>query len=562
MTKHNHVTPMFQTASGNLYQTSTSPSRCQCVHNGLIPYPGAYRSITWLSCPLTQGIRLLIEYVRRFNTHCTFQQSSRITLNTDLVFNQLPNPQIMAEAEPSYIDYEAFLDPAFSPASFANSLVQSTNNATDTPLDLSTPLSRVLFDLQEIDTHIHTLTTRSALPLLTNTRDQTASAGRILEETEGQVSAVTQGYERLEKEVLQKWEAADKSRVATEKSLATVRLTRAVGRCLALGRQLESQLAEVDGRGAAGEPDGKASPATDFRALERAAYTILNFRQMFSAANESDEGYGLDRVKVIRTLRSDLVIPAENTVKAKAQQTVSRFSMSAAGSAPQAESSGYKQARDVRTRLVSAITTLYLLSPVPTTVVSVSDYEPELLLSTLQGYVQTAITSSLAAFVRALTMLPTLERTLSEISGRCQDVVALESILHTLRPPSHPLLSVASTDEQSHESQSPSKANLLRPLHSSLDTSSLPSYFWRSLASSLTARVHELLNRGGLSPRTLKSNRERLKAEIRECVVRGSQLPAANVFADRGRMGEDLAAGNWEREAAVMVGAVVGVLGR
>jgi hypothetical protein len=44
--------------------------------------------------------------------------------------------------EPSYIDYEAFLDPDFSATSFANTLVLATNNSSDTPLDLSTPLSR------------------------------------------------------------------------------------------------------------------------------------------------------------------------------------------------------------------------------------------------------------------------------------------------------------------------------------------------------------------------------------------------------------------------------------
>lgn len=466
----------------------------------------------------------------------------------------------MAEGEPSYIDYEAFLDPDFSPASFANSLVQATNNATDTPLDLSTPLSRVLFDLQEIDTHIHTLTSKSALPLLTNTRDQTESAGRILKETEDQLSAVTQGYERLERDVLRKWEAADEARIGAEKSLATVRLTRAVARCFALGRQLEGQLAEVSGRGnvGGGEVDGTAKD--DYRALERAAYTILSFRRMFSAANEGDEGYGLDRVKVIRTLRSDLVIPAENMLKGRAQQTVNRFSISAIAPATQNQSSvsssGYKQARDSRARLVSATTALYILSPVPKAAVSISDYQPELLLSTLQGYMQTAITSSLAALTKALTMLPNLERTLSDISGRCQDIMALESILNTLRPPSHPLLS-SSKDEPVQ-----TDTNLLNLFLTSLDTSSLPSYFWRSLASSLTPRVQEILNRGGVSARTLRSNRDHLRVEIRECVLRGSQLPAANVLAEKSRGAEVSVAGNWEREAAVMVGSVVGALGR
>ncbi|KAM0667811.1 hypothetical protein ACQRIU_003676 [Beauveria bassiana] len=78
-------------------------------------------------------------------------------------------------SEPSYIDYETFLSPDFSATSFANSLVLATNNPQDTPLDLSTPLSRVLFDAQEIDSHIDLLTTRSAVPLLEHTGSQTAS---------------------------------------------------------------------------------------------------------------------------------------------------------------------------------------------------------------------------------------------------------------------------------------------------------------------------------------------------------------------------------------------------
>ncbi|PLB53051.1 putative Golgi transport complex component Cog5 [Aspergillus steynii IBT 23096] len=480
----------------------------------------------------------------------------------------------MAEGEPSYIDYEAFLDPEFSPASFANSLVVATNNVTDTPLDLSTPLSRVLFDLQEIDTHIHTLTTKSALPLLTHTRDQTAAAGHVLKEAEDQISSVTQGYERLEKEVLRKWEAADEARVAAEKSLATVRLARAVGRCLALGRQLEGQLSEINGRGggSAGAmtgSNGTASSPTpvrdDYRTLERAASTIGSLRRMFSATGVGEEGYGLDRVKVIRTLKTELLFPAENMVKSRAQQGIHRFSMSAS-SAGGAGQSGYKQARDSRARLISGVTILYLLSAVPPGLRSAAEFQPELLLSTLQGYMQTAIVTSLNNLVRALSTLPTLERTLSELSGRCQDIFALEAILSNLRPPSHPLLPSSTAPDRNEGDASAvqhGKNNLLQPLLNSLDTASLPSYFWRTLASSLTVRTQEIVNRGGVSARTLRSNRDRLKKEIKECVLRGSQLPAATLGTERGRVesgGGSGNSGNWEREAAVMVSAVVGVL--
>ncbi|KAJ5643498.1 uncharacterized protein N7484_006005 [Penicillium longicatenatum] len=478
----------------------------------------------------------------------------------------------MSEGEPSYIDYEAFLDPEFSPAGFANSLVLSTNNATDTPLDLSTPLSRVLFDLQEIDTHIHGLTTKSALPLLSHTQDQTAAAEHILQETGTQITSVTQGYERLEKEVLQKWQAAEEARIAAENSLATVRLARAVARCLGLGRQLESQMAELTGRTTAPAigTDGTATSTgkEGFRALERAAITILNLRQMFSATSEDDEGYGLDRVKVTRTLRNEFLIPAENMVKARAQQTINRFSLSSpmTTSGQSSVPSSYKQAREARSRLATAAATLYLLSPIPKGAVTTSDYKPELLLSTLQGYMQTSIITSANALAKALSQLPTMDRALADISTRCQDIVGLESILRNIRPPSHPLLSSITDDDQPTkdiETVGPAQVNLLQPLLQALDTSSLPSYFWRSLASSLTSRVQEIINRGGVSARTLRSNRDRLKAEIKDCVMRASQVSATNLLAEKGRSGTDtVEIGNWEREATVMVSAVIGPLNR
>ncbi|PYH89457.1 golgi transport complex component Cog5 [Aspergillus ellipticus CBS 707.79] len=476
----------------------------------------------------------------------------------------------MADGEPSYIDYEAFLDPDFSPASFANSLVVATNNATDTPLDLSTPLSRVLFDLQEIDTHIHTLTTKSALPLLTHTRDQTAAAGHLLQDAEDQIASVTQGYERLEREVLRKWEAADEARVAAEKSLATVRLARAVARGLSLGRQLDAQLAEIGGL------DATAPAKDDYRTLERAASTIVSLRRMLSETGPGEEGHGLDRVKVIRTLRGELVLPAENMVKARAQQAIGRFTMStisATGAGSQAQMN-YKQARDARARLVSAVNILYLLSPVPKDLGAVTAFQPDLLLSTLQGYMHTAISSSLSNLTRALSMLPTLERTLSDLSARCQDIFALEAILSNLRPPSHPLFPSAAPirpgEQQQQQQQteppaSKTNTNQLQPLLNSLDTSSLPSYFWRTLASNLTTRVQEIVNRGGVSARTLRSNRDRIKKEIKECVLRGSQLPTS-VFGTEKRLGTTdsgtTTERTWDREAAVMVSSIAGALER
>ncbi|KAL8711257.1 MAG: hypothetical protein Q9225_007154 [Loekoesia sp. 1 TL-2023] len=427
--------------------------------------------------------------------------------------------------EQSYIDYDTFLDPDFSPTAFANSLVIATNNPSDTPIDLSTPLSRVLFDIQEIDTHIHTLSTKSAIPLLTHTRDQADAGQRIVAEVEAQVASLTDGYQRLQKEVIQRHEEANEVRIAVERLWETVRIGRSVARCLTLGRQLETQMAEVVGGGGA-----NTKQKEDHRAMTRASNTLLTIRHILSLSGPGEEGEHLSGINLITYLQNSVLTPSETSLRNRAQQMIREFSMSSL--APSGAPTTYAQSEETKSRTISALLTLQLLNP-------------RLLIAALQAYLRTSLTSSLASITRALGNLPTLERTLLEVSARCQNIVALESLLDTIKPPSTaPPESSEKSDEQA--------GNLLEPLLAALDTSSLPSFFWRSLAEGLGPRVADLMAKGGVSARALKTQRERVKDSIRECVLRGSQSPG-------GIKGK---AGAWEREAAVMVGSVIGSLGR
>ena len=428
----------------------------------------------------------------------------------------------MTDSEPSYIDYETFLDPDFSPTSFANSLVLATNNPSDTPLDLSTPLSRVLFDVQDVDTHIHTLTTKSALPLLTYTKDQDDAGQRIVSEVEAQVANLTEGYQRLQKEVIQRYEAADEIRLAVERLWQTVKIGRGVGRCLQLGRQLEAQMGEVG--------TGGAAKREDHRAMVRAANTLLSIRQVLAASGPGDEGEHLLRINLISSLQSGLLASSDSNLRNRGQQIIREFSMSSLAPSPSGPAT-YAQSEETKARTISALMTLHLLSP-------------QLLLSALQSYLRTSLTSSLASIARALANLPNLDRTLLEVSARCQNIVALEALLETVKAPSHP-----TNQTQSGGSE---LSNFLQPLLAALDTSSLPSYFWRSLAEGLAGRVSDLVARGGVNARTLRSQRDRVRESIRDCVFKGSQGPGGA----RGREGA------WEREAAVMVGSVIGALAR
>ncbi|RAL62003.1 hypothetical protein DID88_002492 [Monilinia fructigena] len=451
-----------------------------------------------------------------------------------------------ADEENSYIDYETFLSPTFSPSSFANSLVLGTNNPTDTPLDLSTPLSRVLFDAQEINTHIDTLTTKSALPLLSHTQDQTESSQRIVQEIDSQVASLNDGYKRLEKEVLVRYETAEEVQTVASRLWETVRLGRVVARCLQLGRQLEIQLSEIGNTGAPVKVPGAKE---DHKALVRCSNTLLNIRELFQKNGPGEEGQGLERIEVVKTLQTSIINPTERVVLSRSQQLIREFSMSNLSSS--SNTSTYAQTRDTKERTDSALKTLYLLSS--TTGLNSKNakrmkWEPDLLVQSLQDYLRTALTSSLASLSRALATLPTLDRTLLEVSARCQNILALESLLASIQPPPHSTL----------PSDDMAPINFLQPLLTSLETGSLPSYFWRTLASGLTTKVQEIINRGGVSARTLKSNRNSVRDAIRECVVKGSRVPAGITALK----GEKKAEGGWEREVAVMVGSVMGPLGR
>lgn len=434
-----------------------------------------------------------------------------------------------SESEVSYIDFETFLEPNFSPSSFANSLVLATNNPSDIPLDLSTPLSRVLFDIQEIDRNIYSLAIKSAIPLLAHTKNQADASQKIVTEVEAQVTSLTNGYLRLEKEVIQRYEAAEEVRLAAERLWQTVKIGRAVGRYLLLGRQLEAQIAELG--------SGSATRKEDHKALVRASNTLLSIRALLSASGTDEEGEHLGRINLIRTLQGSLLVPSETTLRTRSQQIIREFSMSSL-SASSATTSTYAQSEETKLRTTSALLSLCLLSP-------------QLLLSALQAYLRTCLTSSLASIARALATLSTLDRTLLEVSARCQNIIALESLLESVKPPQRPSTEPLSTDSRTGDGKD-EPPNLLEPLLAALDTSSLPSYFWRSLAEGLASRVAELISRGGASARALKAQREKVRDGIRECVLRGSQGPSSI----KGREGA------WEREAAVMVGSILGALGR
>lgn len=459
--------------------------------------------------------------------------------------------------------------PTFSPTTYTNTLILSTNNPSDTPLDLSTPLSRVLFDVQEVDTHIDSLTTQSALPIIQHTSSQNSAAQQILSSVEEQVETLQTSFARLRKEVTERYEEAEEVRLCSENLVKTLRLGRAVQRVVGLGRNLQTRMDEVV---VVGHQHNHNSQG--YRSMVPAARAVLEMKECFMGT----EGALLGKVAVAASVRQDVGSALERTLVERCRGVVREFSMSGVSSSASASTSAsttttttttstsslagqektFAQMEETKKKAEASLQTLYLLSPPPVVKSGHQNatdmFEPTLMIQALKNYIDSALTSSLASLSRALATLPMLDRTLLEISARCQNILALESLLETVKPPMiniHPSLSSTTKKDTTTDDT----GNLLQPLLRHLETSSLPSYFWRTMASQLTARVQDILSRGGVSARTLRSNRNHVRDAIRECVDRGYR----GKFLGKGQVVEK---GNWEREAAVMVGSVIGPLGR
>ena len=443
--------------------------------------------------------------------------------------------------------------------------------------------------------------------------------------------------------------AADEKLTVARRVAELAGLAKRVGKGLGLGRRLVGEMmTDIDMVGSDGGSGGIGvlgkGKGNDMRMMVRAAETVVGFKSLFWGGNEEKHKEdALGKVDVMIVLKDKIVRPREQRLLALAQQIVREFSVTSlvsmatsttttmtatttmttgieakGNSNTTTEKTNNAQVEDIRNKMTSALSTFYLLSPLDKhgTRTTVDEFKPTLLLAALQNYLQTALTSSLAALTRSLATLPTLERTLLEISARCQNIVALEQLLRSTKPPRHPLLHITSAaphrrrsatgsssdegnlsfssseDDKDDDDESSSSsvvsdaatatATFLTPLLIHLDTSSLPSFFWRSLASSLSSRVREILNKGGVAARTLRSNKDRVQDAIRQCVYQGSRLPAGLQWDERNKYpfnpvlsdeseikqktkakkDEAGAVKNWEREAAVMLGAVIGPLGR
>jgi hypothetical protein len=249
---------------------------------------------------------------------------------------------VVEKGTSNYIDIERLTSDDFSPQTHANSLILSTNNPSDPSIDLTTPLSRVLFDLQEIDSHIHTVSSRHAIDILTYTKEQNEAASRILERVEEERVRLHISYQRLQKEVLGRYEKATEAKINAERSWQLLKLGRQVQRICTIARQYETSLTD-SGLGSA------KSGKEDYRLLVSCTYTTLAFREIISGVDGPDLG----RVELVKVLRGRVFEDGDVKLLDYARRVIREFSMSSL-MAPNVTSPTYRETEDSRARFSAA----------------------------------------------------------------------------------------------------------------------------------------------------------------------------------------------------------------
>jgi Golgi transport complex subunit 5 len=77
--------------------------------------------------------------------------------------------KVPADFKPDpYADYASLLSPAFTPSAHANVLVLATNDPSDTQADLTSPMKRIEYDLDEVNRRIDELVHTHTHPGISN----------------------------------------------------------------------------------------------------------------------------------------------------------------------------------------------------------------------------------------------------------------------------------------------------------------------------------------------------------------------------------------------------------
>ncbi|GEQ68160.1 hypothetical protein JCM33374_g1827 [Metschnikowia sp. JCM 33374] len=178
-------------------------------------------------------------------------------------------------------DFEAFLEDDFDPIRFAASLLQATNVVDDTELDLSTPLKKLQFDVNECNKRMESLSSTNHKELLYNV-DKVEVNRKLMDEIINPSTArLKTAFDRINKDVITPYEDAVKLNDALQRIHQTCMLLRGSSFFLVFLQQLT-------------ECEKSLQSSDDNREVIRLAKTYKQLASFFSKTSSPLKGSTAD----------------------------------------------------------------------------------------------------------------------------------------------------------------------------------------------------------------------------------------------------------------------------
>ncbi|KAL1887821.1 Conserved oligomeric Golgi complex subunit [Ceratocystis pirilliformis] len=431
----------------------------------------------------------------------------------------------------SYVDYRAFLDPTFQPPAFIRDLVQETSSLDDQPIDFSTPLSRILFDIQEINSNIDSVTTGSAEPLLNHTQGQNNASQSLTDGLDALSDALNRSHLHLEHQVGITYDFANMTRYVARRVTSTHGLLTPLTNFCKLSRQLEIHCLDF-------LPPGHSEPQ-NYPSLVRCAEVIISSKSTIDRAFLGVEARGLERLRVVNELQDAVISPISDVVLQQSNRIIREFSVP--------ESETFAQSEASKLRLASSLHALYFMSYFDF-IRRIHLFKPILLYQSVHAYIRNAVDSSTEAFVDFLGQLTLPHYGISRIIKHGRNIMALEHVMSTCWPGHHEVLPDV-----------PTASSYLQTFQTYIGCQSLIRLFWHVLTDKLRQKVVDIIDLDSPQAQTLQNRTDLIVNAIREFIVNGSRMPESWVTVTEPQREDQL---QMLPEMAHMVTAIVGVLRR
>ncbi|OEJ88455.1 Conserved oligomeric Golgi complex subunit 5 [Hanseniaspora osmophila] len=240
-------------------------------------------------------------------------------------------------------DFEEYLEESFNYIQFSNSFLKATNQSSKNTIDFKTPIKKITYDLEEIESRLETCVKSNYQLLISQLQETDNNSQHLQKALVPNLDYIELSYNRLNNHVLGPYERATKLQLALNKIHQTNTLLRSFLNFSSL--ILQAQTFDIQ-KILVQEIDFKKSATHDL-VLKISNLTIVH--QQIELGLSSDD---LSKIQLVQQANTDFVSPQKLLLVKRVNELVIKLM-----------ELNYTQISGLQEQLLSLISSLYALSP-------------------------------------------------------------------------------------------------------------------------------------------------------------------------------------------------------